>query len=47
MGRRRKRTKLDWKEAVGAFVKPRPLHLFKNAENVVVCPVPHCDHDGF
>ena len=47
MGRRRKRTKLDWKEAVGAFVKPRRLHLFKNAENVVVCPVPHCDHDGF
>ena len=47
MVRQKKRTKLEWKNAVGAFEKSRRLHLFKNVENIVLCPVPHCDHEGF
>ena len=47
MARRRRRTKLDWKNAVGAFDKARRLHLCKNVDKVILCPVPHCDHDGF
>ena len=36
-----------WKNAVGAFKKPRRLHLVADADGYFYCPVHNCDTDGF
>ena len=47
MVRSKKRTKLDWKSAVGATDKPKRLHLVRNEDDIILCPVPYCEHYGF
>ena len=47
MVRSKKRTKLDWKSAIGAADKPKRLHLVRNEDDIILCPVPYCEHYGF
>ena len=44
---RRKSSKAEWRNAIGGFEKPRRLHLRKNRDGIVICPVETCDHAGF
>lgn len=43
----RKRTKEEWRSAIGASKKPRRLHLKADRNGFVYCPVSTCDHSGF
>ena len=47
MVRRKRRTKVDWGTAIGASDKPKRLHLVRNEDGIIICPVPYCEHLGF
>ena len=36
-----------WKNAIGAFKKPRRLHLSADEEGFFNCPINSCDSEGF